>query len=223
MKTISENELDAVLMAFWNPTRRRIIKRLSQEPSYPSQLSRELGIGQALVAKHLEAMEDVGVVKSSLKESPYGPKRRQYLLSRSVSVTVDFAPHFFNAQVLSFNSIPETYGMHSDVTSLMNRMNELLQYPAESGKLGLYASFLADIDNKLKELQDQRSILLYIRNYVMKEAAKVIQTANRTADEKKVLYHVLDEHNRNVQRISECLNLRESIVRRILAEIRSDL
>jgi predicted transcriptional regulator len=87
----------------------------------------------------------------------------------------------------------------------------------------MYSSLLADIDGKLDELQDERSILLYIRNYVMKEVAKLIQVADRTTDEKKVLYHVLDEHNRNVQRISECLNLRESIVRRILAEIRSDL
>jgi predicted transcriptional regulator len=210
-------------MAFWNPTRRRIIKRLSQEPSYPSQLSKELGIGQALVAKHLEALEDVGVVKSSMEESPYGPRRRQYLLSRSVSVTVDFAPHFFNAQVLSFSTVPESRGMSSDAADLMNRVNGIPENASRNGKFGLYSSLLADIDGKLDELQDERSILLYIRNYVMKEVAKLIQVADRTTDEKKVLYHVLDGHNRNVQRISECLNLRESLVRRILAEIRSDL
>ena len=210
-------------MAFWNPTRRRIIKRLSQEPSYPSQLSKELGIGQALVAKHLEALEEVGVVKSSMAESPRGPKRREYLLSRSVSVTVDFAPHFFNAQVLSFSTIPESRSMSSDVTSLMNRMNGILKNASRNGKFGLYASLLADIDSKLGELQDERSILLYIRNYVMREAAKRIQNTDRNSDEKKVLYHVLDEHNKNVQRISECLNLRESIVRKILSEMRSDL
>jgi predicted transcriptional regulator len=198
-------------MAFWNPTRRRIIKRLSQEPSYPSQLSKELGIGQALVAKHLEALEEIGVVKSSMAESPCGPKRREYLLSRSVSVTVDFAPHFFNAQVLSFSTIPESRSMSSDVTSLMNRMNGILENASRNGKFGLFASLLADIDSKLGELQKERSILLYIRNYAMREV------------EKKVLYHVLDEHNKNVERISECLNLRESIVRRILSEMRSDL
>jgi predicted transcriptional regulator len=210
-------------MAFWNPTRRRIIKRLSQEPSYPSQLSRELGIGQALVAKHLEALEEVGVVRSSMAESPYGPKRREYLLSRSVSVTVDFAPHFFNAQVLSFSAVPESRGMSSEVTSLMNRMNDMLEDAGRNGKFGLYSSLLADIDSKLKELQDERSILLYIRNYAMREVAKLIRRTDRTSDEKKVLYHVLDQHNKNVQRISECLNLRESIVRKILAEMRSDL
>ena len=210
-------------MAFWNPTRRRIIKRLSQEPSYPSQRSRELGIGQALVAKHLEALEEVGVVRSSMAASPHGPKRREYLLSRSVSVTVDFAPHFFNAQVLSFNTVPESRDMSSDVTSLMNRMNDMLEDTGRNGKFGLYSSLLADIDSKLKELQDERSILLYIRNYAMREVAKLIRRTDRTSDEKKVLYHVLDEHNKNVQRISESLNLREGIVRKILAEMRSDL
>ncbi len=210
-------------MAFWNPTRRRIIKRLSQEPSYPSQLSRELGLGQALVAKHLTALEDVGVVTSSMAESPHGPKRREYLLSRSVSVTVDFAPHFFNAQVLSFGAVPESGGMSSEVTSLMNRMNAMLGNPERKGNLGLYSSLLADIDSKLKELQDERSILLYIRNHAMKEVAKLIRRSDRTSDEKKVLYHVLDKHIRNVQRISECLNLREGIVRKILAQMRSEL
>jgi predicted transcriptional regulator len=210
-------------MAFWNPTRRRIIKRLSREPSYPSQLSKELGIGQALVAKHLEALEEIGVVKSSMAESPCGPRRREYLLSRSVSVTVDFAPHFFNAQVLSFSTIPESRSMSSDVTSLMNRMKGILENVSRNGKFDLFASLLADIDSKLGELQEERSILLYIRNYAMREAAKRIQNADRGSDEKKVLYHVLDEHNKNVERISECLNLRESIVRRILSEMRSDL
>jgi predicted transcriptional regulator len=210
-------------MAFWNPTRRRIIKRLSREPSYPSQLSKELGIGQALVAKHLEALEEIGVVKSSMAESPCGPRRREYLLSRSVSVTVDFAPHFFNAQVLSFSAIPESRSMSSDVTSLMNRMKGILGNVSRNGKFDLFASLLADIDSKLGELQEERSILLYIRNYAMREAAKRIQNTDRNPDERKVLYHVLDEHNKNVERISECLNLRESIVRRILSEMRSDL
>jgi predicted transcriptional regulator len=210
-------------MAFWNPTRRRIIKRLSQEPSYPSQLSKELGIGQALVAKHLEALEEIGVVSSSMAESPHGPKRREYLLNRSVSVTVDFAPHFFNAQVLSFSTIPESHGMSSKVASLLSRMNDILEDAGGNGKFGLCSSLLADIDDKLKELQDERSILLYIRNYAMREVAKLIQSTDRTLEEKKVLYHVLDEHNKNVQRISERLNVRESIVKKILSEIRSDL
>ena len=50
---MKHGELDAVLQLIENPVRRKIIKRLSQEPSYPLQLSKELGLGQPLVAKHL--------------------------------------------------------------------------------------------------------------------------------------------------------------------------
>jgi predicted transcriptional regulator len=210
-------------MAFWNPTRRKIIKRLSQEPSYPSRLSKELGMGQALVAKHLEALEDVGVVTSSMESSPCGPRRREYLLSKSVSLTVDFAPHLFDAQVLSFNTLPEDGRIPDDASSLMNRIDALLEDSGRAVRFGTYSRLLADIDAKLGELQEQRAVLLFIRNYAMREAAKLVQAAEKTADEKRVIYHVLDEHSRDVQDISESLNLRESVVRKILADLKDVL
>jgi predicted transcriptional regulator len=50
---MKERELDSVLQVIENPVRRRIIKRLSQESCYALQLSKELGLGQPLVAKHM--------------------------------------------------------------------------------------------------------------------------------------------------------------------------
>ncbi len=220
---MGESDLDSVLAAFWNPTRRRIIKRLSQEPNYPSRLSRELGLGQALVAKHLEVLESVGVVASSMEASPHGPNRREYLLRKSVSVTMDFAPHLFDTQVLSFNVLPEDRELSTDASALMSRLSEILLRPKEAGRLGLYGELLADIDQKLDELQEQRRILLYLRNYAMKEAAKVIDGTERPVDEKRVIYHVLDEQSRNVRIISESLNLRERVVRKVLAELKDVL
>ena len=43
---MKERELDSVLQVIENPIRRKIIKRLSQEPSYALQLSKELGLGR---------------------------------------------------------------------------------------------------------------------------------------------------------------------------------
>jgi len=51
---LSQSDLDAVLGTVENPIRRRIIARLSQEPNYQLQLSKELGLSQQLVAKHLD-------------------------------------------------------------------------------------------------------------------------------------------------------------------------
>ena len=64
---MEDHELDTLLGVLENPIRRRIVKRLSQGPSYALQLAKELGLGQPLVAKHLEMMEGAGVV-SSLRE-----------------------------------------------------------------------------------------------------------------------------------------------------------
>ncbi len=75
-----QEELDAILSMINNQVRRDIIKRLSQEPSYPLQLSKELGVGQQLIAKHLDALEDAGIVASSLEPSPIGPSRKEYAL-----------------------------------------------------------------------------------------------------------------------------------------------
>ena len=223
MSCITNSELDSILILFGNQTRRRIVKKLTQEPSYPSRLSKELGLGQALVAKHLEAMEDVGVVRSSVESSPCGPKRREYLLSKSMSVTLDFAPHFFNAQILSFGTALDNREISADASSLVGRIDRIMKHSGTSGKLGLLAALLADVDGKLRELQEERTVLLYVRNHAMKEVNKLIREAEKTTDEKRVLYHILDGHDESVQSVSESLNLRESVVRKVLAELENDL
>ena len=74
---MSQSELDAVLGTVENPIRRRIIARLSEEPNYQLQLSKELGISQQLVAKHLLTMEDAGLVSTIAQDSPRGPPRKE--------------------------------------------------------------------------------------------------------------------------------------------------
>src|SRR5580700_6990480 len=101
---MSEREFDSVLQVIENPVRRRIIKRLSQEPSYALQLSKELGLGQPLVAKHLSVMEKAGLVTSALERSPSGPERKRYSLAKSISITMDVAPHLFKEKATSFNA-----------------------------------------------------------------------------------------------------------------------
>ena len=90
---MDHEELDSLLQVIENPVRRRIIKRLSQESGYALQLSKELGLGQPLVAKHLAIMEQAGLVTAASERSSSGPRRRRYSLARSVSITMDVAPN----------------------------------------------------------------------------------------------------------------------------------
>ena len=215
---MEEWDLDSILLTVENPIRRKIIKRLSQEPSYQLQISRELGFSQQLVAKHLDAMEDVGVVASLMEASPHGPMRKEYLLNKSLSVSVDFGPNLFRAKVITFDTMPEAADVPSSAYGLLPRVNEAIGRPEDS-KIGPLGRMISEIDKRLSNLEDERSVLLYLRHLTMKEVTKVISGMNVTPDKKKVLYHVLDEQNKDVNGISRALNLREGLIREVLSDL----
>ena len=79
-----------------------------------------------------------------------------------------------------------------------------------------------EIDSKIEKLEDERAVLLYIRNAAMKEASRMISDMRTGRDAKMVLYHVLDDHASGIRDISAALNMRESVVRQILTALKKD-
>ena len=182
-----------------NPIRRNIVERLSQEPNYPLQLS-----------------------KSAIKSSPAGPKRRTYELSKSFSITLDIAPYLFKEEIVSFDVEPEKSQLNTDLVSLVERRNELAGFLETSDKMSPCAEILSDIDEKLRELEEERLLLLYIRNSVMKEASKTISQVD-DAEARRVLHQAVDEHDSSVKYIAQTLNLREDRVQEAIKKLKKEL
>ncbi len=214
---MSQSDLDALLGAVENPIRRRIIARLSQEPNYQLQLSKELGLSQQLVAKHLGTMEDAGLVSTMLEDSPRGPQRKEYILKKSVSVTIDLAPNLFRARMFSFGNIPGV--RESDESAqLAAQVNDALRYPDEAARLGPLAEIIGEVDRKLKDMEEERAVLLYLRNLALREAARAT-TSLETADRRKVLRYIMKEQWDSIGDLSNSLGLRQRVVGDILEEI----
>ncbi|PVX26149.1 MAG: hypothetical protein CW691_02335 [Candidatus Bathyarchaeum sp.] len=214
-----ETDLDLILMILENPTRRDIIKRLSEEPNYPLQLAKDLGLGQQLVAKHLRVMENAGMVASSVESSPYGPKRRIYTLNKNMSVTLDVSTHFFKAKVVFFDVEPEREEISDSSASFMDKMDETLEHPKHPERITPFTTIISDIDKKLEALENERAILLYIRNFAMKEASRILEVF-KNSDTRRIIRYALDEHDISVKSISESLNLREAVVRQALLNLK---
>ena len=210
-------DLDSVLGAVENPIRRRIIARLSEEPNYQLQLSKELGVSQQLVAKHLVSMEDAGLVSTVLEDSPRGPQRKEYVLKKSISVTVDLAPSLFRARIFSFGPVP---GMEeaTEHAQLAGKMNEILRYPDEASRIGALAGIINEVDQKLKKMEDQRAVLLYFRNMALREAARATNTMG-TSDRRKVLHYIMKEQRDTITEVSNSLGLQQQVVGDILEQI----
>lgn len=220
-----QEELDAILSVINNPVRRDIIKRLSQEPSYPLQLSKELGVGQQLIAKHLESLEEAGIVASSLEPSPNGPNRKEYALKKSVALSFNFAPNLFSSKLIDISTgDAEDLDITKDTSALANRIDKILRSSKDQNEtISLIGRVISDVDRHLAEIEDEKAALLYIRNLAMSEAVKRIKKSEESTDIRRVMYHILDTRSKNVSEISESVNLCEDVVRKLLDIIAKDL
>ncbi len=214
---MSQSELDAVLGTVENPIRRRIIARLSEEPNYQLQLSKELGLSQQLVAKHLVTMEDAGLVSTTPQDSPRGPPRKEYLLTKSFSVTIDLAPNLFRARMFSFGAVP---GIHEG--DERTQVSGVLRYPEGASRIRPLTRVVAEVDKKLKEMEEERAVLLYLRSLALREAAR-ITTSLPNDDRRKVLRYLMREQGDGIGNISASLGLQKQVVGEILEEIEKEL
>jgi len=217
---IEQPQIDPMLKVVENPIRRKIIKRLSQEPSYPLELAKEIGEAQQLVTSHLTILEKAGIVGSNVSASPYGPNRRLFFLKQSGYISLTFGPNLFNEQFLNFEALPAE--ISSQATDFMKRITEIQDNTNES-KIEPFSCLLKDVDDKLSELEGEKIVLLFIRNLAMKLANKELENQQKNHDERRILHYILDERSKDIESISEALNLKESLVRVILDKLRQEI
>ena len=218
---MSQSELDLVLGTVENPIRRRIIARLSEEPNYQLQLSKELGISQQLVAKHLITMEDAGLLSTIAQDSPRGPPRKEYLLKKSFSVTIDLAPNLFRARMFSFGAVPGIQE-NEERAQMAAQVGEVMRYPDGASRIRPLTRVVAAVDKKLKEMEEERAVFLYIRGLALREAAR-ITTSLPSDDRRKVLRYLMREEGDGITGISASLGLQKQVVGEILEEIEKEL
>jgi predicted transcriptional regulator len=215
-------DLDRLLKILENPIRRRIIERLSQEPSYSLRISKELGLGQQLVTKHLNLMEDSGLVKAETRSSPSGPKRRVFNLTKSFSMIIDVGPHLFKQNILAFEIEPEQHQISPTTFTLIKKRDSIIDYPNEKDKMIPFSKVLTEIDKKLDALERERTVLLSLRNSIKFEGSKIIQEIG-DSDSRRVFHSAFDEQDKSIKRISQTLNLREDKVTTIIRKLKNEL
>ncbi len=79
---MSDREVDAVFAALSDPTRRAVIRSLSEDgPSTVTELAARLPVSRQAVAKHLDALEEARLVGSTAE----GRSRRYRLTPRPMT------------------------------------------------------------------------------------------------------------------------------------------
>ena len=214
---VVETTLDGLLRVLENPTRRKILERLARESHYPLQLSRELGVSQQAVVKHLRSLEDLGLVSSVEEKSDVGgPNRRAYRANQSFSVQIDVGPSLFHAEMRPMGRSPPKppeYGWAEEALRKARDEKDARR------RVRLVGDAIRKLNREVAALEERRSYLLRVKDAALREAQGSVEDILGDYEERQVLYFFLEEGGPSLDRIAEALDLREKVVADLLRRI----
>jgi ArsR family transcriptional regulator len=205
------SQLDILLSIIENPTRRRILQELVREPHYPLQLSKELGISQQAVMKHLKILKDNELVSCYMEESDLGgPQRKRYVPTMKFTLIVDVGPAYFNAELLDVdlskgNDGSETMGEH--------------QLETVGLSVSRLRGLISQIDDELGELQIRRAELVELKERALSDARRLVEENLDDYQLRRILYEYIHRPEFDLIRIARELTLRDEVVRESIRQI----
>ncbi len=202
------DELDILLSVIENPTRRRILEALVREPHYPLQLSRELGLSQQGIMKHLRMLEELDLVRSFSEESDQGgPSRRCYFPTTGFTMVVDIGPGLFNTEV----------AVHPFEESTSEKEE------AEDGrKLLDLRKELGEIDLELGEIKERRSRLIAEKEGVLEEVGRIVDEGFPDYRSRKVVYEYILHPGIEARELARGLGMRDETVEKIIQKLEAE-
>ena len=215
------SDLDMLLSVIENPTRRRILEALVREPHYSLQLSRELGMSQQAIMKHMKVLEECDLVRSYPEESDQGgPARKLYIPTTKFTITVDFGPGLFNAAIikLAMDQMSDSFfEMHhalgrpelekgEDLVGVGDRILELREMVAQA-------------DRKLEGLQQQRALLIETKERALEEAGRMVEEQVDDYQARRIIYEFVQKPELEIEELASGLKIRDDLVRRTLEQI----
>jgi len=208
------DELDKVFKALGNVTRRRILQLLAQEERYPYELAKAFDITQRAVFKHLEVLQDAGLIERYHGESDLGPDRVYYRLNTRFGLSTSIQPHTYFVRITRRGStssiiIPKGFVIpdaRPDVTAIRRLLNEL-------GK----------VNRRLLEIDEERMRFASIRGQIIKRIEDIMNQCDwddKSCEEvrqlidpvkQQTLESTEDTHNLWTETVKKTLRLFESL------------
>lgn len=112
IKELSAHESVAIFRALGSPTRTRIIELLSEREMNIGELSAALGLTQPSVTKHVQVLEEAGILVSEYVAAPQGTQKKcRRVFER---LLVDLAPKVSASDGFAETEIP--IGMFTDIS-----------------------------------------------------------------------------------------------------------
>ena len=207
---------DIILDILGNDTRRKILSILSQEPMYFNQLAREIDIGQQAVLRHLQALEESGLIETYAEKSKLGaPDRKYYRLNNSFILTISLSEDDFT---VTKQEIVES--RHKESKKYYKALDLMPKDAADA--LASLQSSLSDIETEMSALESRLNDLRALKQLILNKLHK-IGMEDFEEDERKILYMIVKESPSSIAELSDLIDEKESDLRTIISGMRKKM
>ncbi len=212
-------EIGEFLDLLGNNTRRRILESLTNEPKYFIQLSKEIGVSQQAVLKHLFLLENFGLIESfKAKSNLAAPDRKYFQLNRSVYLSIGITGNSMEIKVENIkgpNKIRSKNNMtiESKEVSIKKdkEMTDILKDTKH--KLELLAK-------RMQELEDEKIHLLKEKQQILEITHQVIRESLEEDLARRILYsNLISREITDIEELSEILNTREKEIKIVVKSL----
>lgn len=167
MSSGGHKDLDKVFKALGHSTRRMILRLLAQSPRYPYQLSKLLALNRRVVLKHLDALQEAGLVSREHGESDLGPDRTYYKLNVSFGLSTTIMPEVFAVRVIE-DAVTKVAPPDVRIQFVRPDVKAVKQLLQELGK----------VNDQLRRLDSERMRLSATRGQIIKRIELIMEQCN---------------------------------------------
>lgn len=207
---------NTILDILGNDTRRKILATLSQEPMYFNQLAKEIDIGQQAVLRHLQALEESGLIETYAEKSKLGaPDRKYYRLNNSFILTISLSEDDFT---VTKQEIVES--RHKESKKYYKVLDLIPEDPGEA--LSLLQESLSDIEAEMSTLESRLNDLRALKQLILSRLHEIGMDSFEE-DERKILYKIVTESPGSIEELSDMMGEKESSLKIIISELRNKM
>ncbi|MEM0155047.1 MAG: transcriptional regulator [Thermoplasmataceae archaeon] len=191
-------DLDEIMNALLNNTRREILKILTVDNSYALEMSKWLGVSQQAINKQLEMLEKAKLISlAGLVPSNAGASRKLYRPSGFSTITIDYSRNFFEIKRMELQYSNDDYVLKSEG----NR--ELLQD-------------LEKINGEIDELMSMRTNLLNRKDEILDALHRSVSDNSDSSLERNILLSYLEQMDQEA--VAEKLSIPIDLVSHVVGK-----
>jgi predicted transcriptional regulator len=188
---------------------------------YFNQLAKEIGVGQQAVLRHMQALENSGLIETYTEKSDLGaPNRKYYRLNSSFSLTISLSKDAFS---IENRNIVESRYKESD--KFYKKFDSIAKDTVKS--LTSLQGSLTDLDHEISNLETHLNDLRALKQLILRRIHEIGKD-NFDLLERRILYSIIigtaeEKSPKSIYDLAEMLNEKESRIRNALASISSKI